>query len=200
MGTDRNEIINISCPCEKGRITITYCRPDHEYAHEGQKFREDKIECVACIEKFAVVQQDSKLVLVSRADCEQLKSAKSLKDQEIEALERRVWKTLEKSSELDSVVNHLNEFNTASAAYRCLERMSVFRGMADFRRKFTKHNCTKEWVKRHFYLQALEKLFVHFLGAPGQTLDEYFKEDSILRNRPVPSPTPIGKTIMTLNL
>lgn len=36
MGAERIEVKRIPCPCGKGRITVTFCSPDHSYAHDGQ--------------------------------------------------------------------------------------------------------------------------------------------------------------------
>lgn len=113
-------------------------------------------------------------------------------------LEKRVWDSLERSGDLDSVVSYLNKFKTAAAAYRCLSGMYVFGDIDDFRKKFSRQNCTKEWVKKYFYLRALEKLFAQ-IQVPSELLDQYFKEDSAARNRAVPIPRPIGKPILTLN-
>jgi hypothetical protein len=198
MGTERSEVLNRPCFCGKGRITVTFCSPDHAYAHDGQTWREDRIECSDCDSKYTIVEQAKDLVLVSRADYEQTKTAQCQQEQELKGLEKRVWENLEKNGELDSVVNYLNNFKTAAAAYRCLSDMYVFRDIDAFRKKFSKQECTKEWVKKHFYPRALEKLLA-LIPVPSETLACYFKDDSDVRNRAVPIPRPIGEPILHLN-
>jgi hypothetical protein len=83
MGTDRNEIRNIPCPCGKGRITVTFCSPDHAYAHDRQTWRDDKIECGICDVKYTILEQDKNLVLVSREEFEQTQAAQMQKKQEL---------------------------------------------------------------------------------------------------------------------
>lgn len=198
MGTERNEIRNIPCLCGKGRITITFCSPDHAYAHDRQTWREDKIECGDCAAKYEIVEQEKNLVLVNREDYEQAKAAKNQQELELKDLEKHAWDNLEKNGELDSVVSYLNGFKTTAAAYRRLADLYISRDIDDFRKKFPKQNCTRERVKQHVYLRALEKLLV-LMQAPSKTLDQYFKDDSILRNRAVPIPRPIGDPILHLN-
>ena len=79
MGTDRNEIRNIPCPCGKGRITVTFCSPDHAYAHDRQTWRDDKIECGICDVKYTILEQDKNLVLVSREEFEDIAQEVGLK-------------------------------------------------------------------------------------------------------------------------
>src|ERR1039457_4166799 len=105
MGTDRNEIRNIPCLCGKGRITVTFCSPDHPYAHEGQAWREDEIQCADCKIKYTIMQQEKNLVLVSREDYEQTEAAEKQKKEELKQLEKCVWENLENNGELDSVVS-----------------------------------------------------------------------------------------------
>lgn len=198
MGTERNEICEISCICGKGRITVTLCSPDHAYAHDRQTWREDKIECGDCEAKYAIVEQEKNLVLVSREEYEAFKVAEMQKQQELKNLEKCLWEKLANNGELDSVVRYLNGFKTATAADRCLSGLYIYRDIADLRKKFPKQSCTVDHVKRHIYPRALEKLLSH-MKTPSKILDQYFKDDSQLRNRPVPIPQPIGKPILRLN-
>jgi|SRR5208283_5431276 len=198
MGTDRNETRNIPCPCGKGRITVTFCSPDHAYAHDRQTWREDKIECRNCEAKYAIVEQKKNLVLVSREECELAKAAEKQKEQELKDLEKCLWENLEKSGELGFVVKYLNGFKTATAADRCLSDLYIYRDLAELRKKFPKQSCTIEHVKRHIYPRALEKLLIR-MKTPSKILDQYFKDDSQVRNRPVPIPRPIGEPILHLN-
>jgi len=97
-----------------------FCSPDHAYAHDGQTSREDKIECVVCNAKFTIVEQKKDLVLVSREDSKQTEAVQKQKQQEMESLEKRLWRTLKKTGVLDAVVGYLNGFRSAAAAYRQL--------------------------------------------------------------------------------
>ncbi|MGO8766239.1 MAG: hypothetical protein ACLQSR_14020 [Limisphaerales bacterium] len=198
MGTERNQIRNISCLCGKGRITVTFCSPDHAYAHDRQTWREDKIECGNCEAKYTIVEQGKNLVLVSHEDCELGKVAEMQKKQELKDLEKCLWENLGKNGELGSVVIYLNGFKTASAADRCLSDLYVYRDLADLRKKFPKESCTVEHVKRHIYPRALEKLLIR-MKTPSKILNQYFEDDSQVRNRPLPIPRPIGEPILHLN-
>ena len=198
MGTDRNEILNIPCLCGNGQITVCFCRPDHDYAHEGQKWREDKIACSDCESKYRIIKQEKKLVVVGREDCQRSEDAKKQKEQEEKNLEKSLWENLEKTGELEAVVKYLNSFKTATAADRFLSGLCIYRDLADLRIKFPKQNCTIEHVKRHIYPRALEKLLI-LMKTPSKVLDQYFKDDSQLRNQPVPIPRPIGEPILLLN-
>lgn len=148
MGTERNEILNVACLCGKGRITVTFCGPDHAYAHEGQTWHEDNIECKGCQAKYVLVEREKSLVLVSRQDYERAQADQEQKERELKDLEERVWQDLEKDGGLDFVVSYLNNSKTAAAAYRSLSGIYVFRDLDNFRRKFSKRNCTKDWVRR----------------------------------------------------
>ena len=198
MGTERNEIRNVICLCGKGRITVTFCSPDHAYVNDSQTWREDKIECSDCETKYAIMEQGGNLVLVSREDYELTQIAQKQKEQGLKDLEKRVWESLESNGDLDSVVSYLNSFKTAAAAYSRLSDMYVFRDIDDFRKKFSKQNCTREWVRKYFYLRALEKLLMH-IQAPSKILDEYFTDYSTQSNQAVPIPRPIGEPILHLN-
>ena len=198
MGTERNEILNVACLCGKGRITVTFCSPDHPYAHDGQTWREDRIQCRDCEARYVIVEREKNLLLLAREDFEREQAGKRQREQELKDLEQRVWDNLEKSGELDSVVSFLNGFNTATAAFRSLSDMYVFQDIDDFRTKFSKHNCTRDWVKKHFYPRALEKLLTH-LNTPSQTLQQFFAEQSILSNREVQIPQAIGEPLLHLN-
>ena len=198
MGTDRNEVKNIPCPCGGGRITVTFCSPDHAYAHDGQSWRDDKIECGACDAKFSIVQQNKNLVLVSREDCNQFEAAKKQKQQETEKLEKELWENLEKTGVLNSVVNYLNSFKSAAAAYRQLSDLYIFRDIGDLREKFPKQNCTNERVQRFIYPRALEKLLAR-MKVTSSDLEQYFKDELLVRSREIPSPRPIGEPILLLN-
>jgi hypothetical protein len=198
MGTERNEIRNIGCLCGKGRITVTFCSPDHAYTRDSQTWREDKIECSDCSAKYTIVEQGKNLVLVSREDYEKSQAAQVQKEDDLKNLEKRTWENLEKNGDLDAVVSYLNDFKTAAAAYRCLSDMYVFRDIDDFRRKFSKHSCTRDWVRKHFYLRALEKL-LKLAQISSKTLDQFFRDYAILSNRKVPLPQSIGEPVLHLN-
>jgi hypothetical protein len=198
MGTERNEIRNIPCLCGRGRITVTFCCPDHAYAHERQTWREDKIECGNCEAKYAIVEQGKNLVLVSREERELTKAAANQKEQELKDLEKCLWENLEKNGELDSVVKYLNGFKTATAADRSLSDLHIYRDLADLREKFPKQSCTTTHVRRYIYPRALEKLLIR-MKTPSIVLDQYFKNDSQVRDRPVPIPRPIGEPILHLH-
>src|ERR1035437_7686768 len=191
MGTERDVTLDISCLCGKGRIKRYLCGPDHAYAHEGQMWRENKIECSDCEAKYRIVEQEKKLVLVSREDCEQTEAAQKQKQQEMESLQTRLWENLEKSGVLDSVVGYLNSFRTAAAAYRRLSDLYICRDIDDFRKKFPTQNCTKERVRQYIYPQALQKLLAQ-MQTPSKILEQYFKDDSNVQNRSVLILRPIG--------
>ena len=144
------------------------------------------------------MQQEKNLVLVSREDYEQTEAAEKQKKEELKQLEKCVWENLENNGELDSVVSYLNSFKTTAAAYRRLADLYISRDIDDFRKKFPKQNCTRERVKQHICLRELEKLLAH-MQAPSKTLDQYFKDASILQNLAVPIPRPIGEPIVHLN-
>lgn len=198
MGTDRNEILNKPCLCGNGRVTVFVCRPDHDYAHEGQKWHENKIECEDCASKYRIVESEKKLVLVKSEDVEQREAALKSKQIELTSLETQLWENLEKQGVLDSVVDYLNSFKTATGAYRQLSSLHICRDVDDFRKKFPKQNCTKERVKRYFYFLALEKLLIT-MNAPNKLLTQYFVEDANLRSREVPVLHSIGEPVLTLN-
>jgi hypothetical protein len=198
MGTDRNEIRNIPCPCGKGHITVTFCSPDHAYAHDGQTWREDKIECGACDAKYTIVEQNKNLVLVSRKDCEQNAADQKQKQQEMEGLEKRLWENLETTGVLDSVVGYLNSFKSAAAAHRQLSDLYICRDSGDLQKKFPKQNCTKEQVRQYIYPRAMEKLLTR-VQVPSKILEQYFKDDALVGSRVVPNPQPIGEPILHLN-
>ena len=161
-------------------------------------WRENHIECSDCENKYNIVEQEKKLVLVGRQDCEQSEAAQKQKHQEMESLEKGLWENLEKAGVLDSVVGYLNSFRTAAAAYRRLADLYTCRDIDDFRRKFPKQNCTKERVRQHICPRALEKLLAR-MQFPSIILEQYFKDDSKVRNRPVSIPRPIGEPILHLN-
>jgi hypothetical protein len=198
MGTDRNEVVNIACPCGQGRITVTNCSPDHPYARDSQSWRENDIKCSDCEAKYRILEQDKKLVLVSREDCERTEAAQRQKQQEMDDLEKGLWENLEKTGVLDSVVGYLNSFRTAAAAFRQMEDLYICRDIDDFRKRFPKQNCTKERVRQFIYPRALEKLLAQ-MQMPSKILEQYFKDDSDVRNRSVPIPRPIGEPILILN-
>lgn len=190
MGTDRNELLNVPCPCGKGRIAVTFCSPDHAYAKDKQTRREDNIDCGDCNAKYKIIENEKDLVLVAREDHERWQADQKRKELELKDLEQRVWEGLEKSGDLDAVASHLKTFKTATAAFAWLSDCYVFRDFGDFRRKFTKHNCTRDWVKKHFYPRALEKVFEH-MQKPNQSLQRFFIEHASLSKSVVPTPKPI---------
>jgi hypothetical protein len=198
MGTDRVEVKRIPCPCGKGLITVTFCSPDHAYAHDRQTWREDKIECGVCDAKFTIVEQKKDLVLVSREDSKQTEAVQKQMQREMESLEKGLWEKLDKTGVLDAVVGYLNGFRSAAAAYRQLTDFHICRNIGDVQRKFPKQKCTKERVRQYIYPRALEKLLAH-LQVSSASLEQYFKDDSLVRNRVVPNPAPIGDPILHLN-
>jgi hypothetical protein len=198
MGTERDVTLDIPCSCGKGRIKRYLCGRDHAYAHEGQMWHENEIECSDCEAKYKVVEQAKKLVLVSREDYEQNELAQKQKQQEMDRLKKELWENLEKTGVLDSVVGYLNSFRTAAAAYRHLSDLYICRDVDDFRTKFPKQNCTKERVRQYVYPRALEKVLAR-MQTPSKILEQYFKDDSLVQNRTIPIPKPIGDPILVLN-
>jgi len=198
MGTDRNEVVNIPCPCRQGRIIVTNCSPDHDYPRNSQSWRDEKILCRDCEPKYCIVEQEEKLVLVRRQECEQTEAAKKQKLQEMERLKQELWENLEKNGELDAVVGYLNSFKTTATAYRHLSNLNICLGFDDFREKFPKQNCTKERVRQYIYPQALNKLLAQ-MQTPSKILERYFNHDLLLQSRTIPTPKPIGGPILVLN-
>jgi hypothetical protein len=197
MGTERNEILNIACLCGKGRITVTFCSPDHPYAHDGQTSREDKIQCGDCEGKYVIVEREKNIFLCKRDDLELEQAGKRQREQDLKDLEKSAWEILATSGELDSIVAYLNTFKTATSAFRYLSDCYVFRDIDDFRRKFTKHSCTRDWVKKYFYPRALERLFVK-IQKPSKTLEQFFNEQATLAQRVIPTAKPVGEHLLHL--
>lgn len=136
-------------------------------------------------------------MLISREDYEQTEAAEKRKKQELDNLEKCVWEDLEKNGGLDSVVGYLNSFKTTTAAYRRLSDLYICRDIDDFRKKFPKQNCTRERVKQYICLRELEKLLGQ-MQTSSKVLDQYFKDDSQVRNRALQIPRPIGEPILRL--
>jgi hypothetical protein len=168
------------------------------YACDSQSWRENDIKCGHCEVKYRILEQEKKLVLVSREDCERTEAAQRQKQQEIDNLDKGLWENLEKSGVLDSVVGYLNSFRTTAAAYRKMSDLYMCLDIDDFRKKFPKQNCTKEQVRQFIYPRALEKLLAR-MQMPSKILEQCFKHDSEVRNRLVPIPRPIGEPILILN-
>jgi hypothetical protein len=81
---------------------------------------------------------------------------------------------------------------------RMIVDLHICRNIGDVQRKFPKQNCTKDRVQQYIYPRALAKLLTR-LQVPSASLEQYFKDDSLVRSRVVPNPPPIGEPILHLN-
>ncbi len=56
--TDYSVVYDKPCPCGAGRITITKCSPDHQYARESQTWYEESLDCGICRKKCEILRID----------------------------------------------------------------------------------------------------------------------------------------------
>lgn len=179
--TDSINIYKGSCCCGGGEIIITFCTPDHPWRTESKWF-EQSITCKACDEKYCLVEQNKKYILVDKSEV-----WKRIEYQK-EYMARS--KVLLSSTNADKLLNYLVELleqqASIAAVYRLLQTAHlVSESVGTFRKKW---NGAENWVRNRLTSSNLPQV-MELVGVKDEIILQEIKENEKLwakSNEPLP--------------
>lgn len=131
MGTDRSEYHRGPCLCGAGEFVIAWEEPDHGYPSASGDWRPG-IECAACRERYTLVLQDGKFIVVDAAE---VRRRRELADRAFR-LSQETLATPQAEEQIGRLVELCESQPSMAAAYRLLRNAGVMDlGIERFRKR-----------------------------------------------------------------